>query len=514
MANKTLSMQKVRDIIKLFASGYSFRQITRITGIHRTIVSNYASCMKRSGIPLEKALQFNDKELAAIFKKQDEKVPSSQRQLWLHSFLMYAKHEIQKKHVTRQLLYAEYKNKYTEVYSYSQFCDILKTLIKKEDYSLFQNYNPGEIMMGDFAGDKLFYFDKETGERISCEVLVVTLGYSGYTFVVALPDQRQESFIDGLTAALLFFGGSANIILFDNLKAGVIKSDAYEPSFNVLISMFCKHYGMVAQATRVGKPKDKAQVESHVNIVYKRVYAPLRDKTFHSLNELNTAIVELLKPHNTRPYRGTSKSRHDFYLEEKISLKPLPEHVFRKKYVKKAAAQKNYHVWLGHDEHYYSVPFKYAGKEVTVVYDAHCVEIYCDHERIAVHARNHKVGRYSTLPDHMPEAHVAVRNGMDPEYLKKQASYVGENVLAFAIKLLDKGLLTPQHFKSCQGVISLARKYPKDRVDKACKRALEYNSITYKAVQGILEKNLDVSPQEDPPSIPFNPNTRGQLSFI
>jgi transposase len=514
MANKTLSMQKVRDIIKLFATGYSFRQITRITGIHRTIVSNYVSCIQQSEIALEKVLLLNDKEFAAIFKKQDERVPGSQRQLWLNNFLMYAKHEIQKKHVTRQLLYSEYKNKYSEVYSYSQFCDILKKLLKKEDYSLFQSYNRGEIMMADFAGDKLFYFDKETGERISCEVLVITLGYSGYTFAVALPDQRQESFIEGLTNGLFFFGGSSQIILFDNLKAGVIKSDAYEPSFNALINMFCKHYGMVPQATRVGKPKDKAQVESHVNIIYKRVYAPLRDKTFYSLHELNAAIVALLNAHNTRPYRGTSKSRNDFYLEEKVSLNPLPEHIFKKKYVKKAAAQKNYHVWLGHDEHYYSVPFKYAGKEVTVVYDTESVEIYCDHQRIAIHIRKHKIGRYSTIPDHMPENHAAVRNGMNPDYLKKLASYVGENVLAFAAKLLDKGLLTPQHFKSCQGVINLARKYPKDRVDKACKRALEYNSITYKAVQGILEKNLDVSTQEELSSIPFNPNTRGQLSFI
>lgn len=514
MANKTLSMQKVRDIINLFAQGYSFRRITRITGIHRTIVSNYVSCIKQNEIPIEKVLHLSDKDFSALFKKHEEKIPGSQKQLWLHNFLIYAKHEIHKKHVTRQLLYSEYKNKYTEVYSYSQFCDVLKKLLIKEDYSLFQSYTPGEIMMADFAGDKFFYFDKQTGEKISCEVLVITLGYSGYTFAVALPDQKQESFIEGLTCGLLFFGGSPHIILFDNLKAGVIKSDPYEPSFNTLINMFCKHYEMIPHAARVGKPKDKAQVESHVNIIYKRVYAPLRDKIFYSLNELNAAMVELLQSHNSKPYRGTSKSRKGFYLEEKGSLKSLPEHVFKKKYVKKAAAQKNYHVWLGHDEHYYSIPFKYAGKEVTVVYDTHSVEIYCDHQRIALHIRSHRIGRYSTIPDHMPESHIAVRNGMDPEYLKKQASYVGENVLAFAVKLLDKGLLTPQHFKSCQGVISLARKYPKDRVDKACKRALVYNSITYKAVQGILEKNLDLSQQEDLSSMPFNSNTRGQLSFI
>ena len=115
MANKTLSMQKVRDIIKLFAADYSLRQITRITGIHRTIVSNYVGCIMQGKIDLNEALLLNDKAFADLFKKQDEKVPFTQKQLWLNNFLMYAKHEVQRKHVTRQLLYAEYKDKYSEV---------------------------------------------------------------------------------------------------------------------------------------------------------------------------------------------------------------------------------------------------------------------------------------------------------------------------------------------------------------------------------------------------------------
>jgi transposase len=514
MANKTLSMQKVRDIIQLSVKGYSYRQISKITGIHRTIVSNYIRCIEKSEVGLEGSLQLSDKQFLLILKKEDEQVPSKPKQLWLNNFFVYAKQELQKKHVTRQLLYGEYVNKYPESYSYSQFCELLNQSLKKEAYSLFQTYHPGEIMMADFAGDKLFYIDKETGEQIRCEVLVITLGYSGYTFVIALPNQTQESFIEGLNNALIFFGGSVKIILFDNLKAGVTKSDPYEPSFNALMDMFCRHYDLVPQATRVAKPKDKAQVESHVNIIYKRIYGPLRNRTFFSLAELNASIIELLVEHNNKAYRGTSKSRCNFYHEERQHLRPLPASLFKQKYLKKATAQKNYHVWLGHDEHYYSFPFRYVGKEVSIVYDTSTVEIYCDYERIAVHERKRKIGRYSTLPEHMPDNHIAVKNGIDPEYLKRQAALIGEYVLEFAIKLLDKGLLTPQHFKSCRGVLSLAKKYPKERVDNACKRALLYNNITYKSVEGILQKNLDALHQDQLPSLPHNPNTRGHLNFI
>ncbi len=514
MANKTLSMQKVHDIIQLFVNGYSYRQISSITGVHRKSVTDYISCLNSSDFTPLEALQMSEEKLLGIFKKEVEPLPSNQKQLYWNEFLLYAQEELKNKHVTRQLLYKEYLEKYSQVFSYSYFCELLKVQQANKSYSLFQSFLPGEIMMADFAGDKLYYIDKETGEQINCEVLVVTLGYSGYTFAVALSNQTQECFISGLNDALIYFKGCPAVVRFDNLKAGVIKPNRYEPTFNTLMSMFCKHNSIVCDATRVAKPKDKAQVESHVNIIYKRIYAPLRNQTFYSINELNSGIVQLLKDHNERPYKGTSKSRWDYYQQEVGSLTTLPSMAFKRKYISKATVQKNYHVWLGHDEHYYSVHYHYVGKDVSIVYDADSVEIFHDYTRIAFHERKHKIGRYSTIREHMPESHIAVKDGIDPDWLKNQASGIGEYVLLFTEKLLNKGLLTPQHFKSTQGVLSLARKYPKERVDNACKRALEYNSITYKTVMGILEKNLDTYKGELPQiPIPFNPNTRGHQSF-
>ena len=514
MANRTISMHKVQDIIKLFSGGYSHRRISKITGVHRNVIRSYLSFIKDHAVSLEEAVLLTEEELLNLFKKDRETVPLSRKQGYFEEFLPYAKKEINRKHVTRQLLYQEYTAKYAQVYSYSHFCELFSASLQKQDYSLFQTFGPGEIMMADFAGDKLSYTDKSTGEEISCQVLVVTLGYSGYTFVYALASQSQECFIEGLNKALEYFKGSPSIVRFDNLKAGVIKSDRYEPSFNTLLSMFCEHNSLVADATRAGKPKDKAQVESHVNIVYKRIYAPLRDQSCYSLSELNASIVQHLDAHNKRPYRGSSKSRLDFYQEEAAFLKPLPNHVFRRKYTKTAIVQKNYHIWLGQDEHYYSIPYQYTGKEILVVYDSETVEVYYQHTRIAIHKRMEKIGRYSTIRDHMPAEHTIVQDGINPALLRKQASGIGEHAGTFADKLLNKGLLTPQHFKSCQGLISLGRKYPKERVNRACKRALDHNSITYKSVLTILEKNLDSLDQEDKQvPIPFNHNSRGAQSF-
>lgn len=515
MANKSIPMHKIRDIIKLSADGCSLRKISLITGIHRKVVTSYLNNLQSSSISALQALELADNEFAEIFKKDTENTPLNQKQRWLNEFLEYAQTEIKRKHVTRQLLYEEYTQKYNnDFYSYSQFCEYLSKRLRNSEKSLFQTFNPGEIMIADFAGELLSYIDKETGEEISCQVLIVTLGYSGYTYVKALPAQTQECFIDGLGDALSYFGGCPTVVRFDNLKAGVIKSDRYEPTFNALLEMFCIHNSIVADATRVRKPKDKAQVESHVNLIYQRIYAPLRNESIYSINELNSAIEKHLQIHNRKAYRGTSNSRYDFYQEEKNLLSPLPLNRFTKKYVKKATVQKNYHIWLGQDEHYYSLPYIYTGKEVTVVYDNEIVEIFCDNQRIAIHNRMCRTGRYSTIKAHMPPEHIAVKNGTDPQWLKKQAESIGPHVLEFTKVLLNKGLLTPQHFKSCQGVISLARKYPPERVNMACKRALDYKNITYKSVQSILEKNLDSSLHEDGQfTLPFNHTARGSQSY-
>jgi len=62
--------------------------------------------------------------------------------------------------------------------------------------------------------------------------------------------------------------------------------------------------------------------------------------------------------------------------------------------------QYNYHIELREDRHYYSVPWQYKGKQVTVIYTDSVVEIYHKHIRIALHKRVHKRG-YTTLKEHI-----------------------------------------------------------------------------------------------------------------
>lgn len=516
MANKTIDMQKIQSVLRLLQCDHSFRAIARQTGIHRSVAKHYLERVHGAGLTIDEALQLPPSDLRNIVYALPETNPSNKRQRDFDLFSQYALEEINKKHVTLQLLHGEYGVKYPDGYRYSQFCDLLTRLRKGKDISMIQRCAPGDLMQVDFTGDKLYWADEQSGEQFTAEVLVATLGYSGLTYVQALRSQKQEEFISCLNKALQFFGGAPVQIRLDNLKSGVIKADRYEPAFNKLFVLFCEHYSLVADAARARKPRDKAQVESHVRITYERIFAPLRNITFTSVEQINEAILPLLEEHNKRPYRGSKKGRMEFFQqEEQALLRPLPGHMFIHKHYKKAVVQKNYHIWVGEDGHYYSVPFSYVGKAVEVVYDLDTVEIHCDLQRIAFHLRSHKTGRYTTLAEHMPERHIKVKDGMDPDQLIAQALQIGAHTKSFIEKILGRGAHCQPNFKSCQGILSLSKKYPKERLERATQRALLYNNITYKAVQSILLQGLDsiALDLEKQPALPFNGNTRGAKTY-
>jgi transposase len=87
------------------------------------------------------------------------------------------------------------------------------------------NYNPGQEIMVDFAGKKYFYVDRETGERIACEVFVATLPYGGLIFCRAVHSQKTADFLEASNHMLLYIGGVTQTVHCDNLKTAVTKSD-------------------------------------------------------------------------------------------------------------------------------------------------------------------------------------------------------------------------------------------------------------------------------------------------
>jgi transposase len=378
-------------------------------------------------------------------------------------------------------------------------------------------YTPGDMMMIDFAGKKQSYVDKETAEVVSCEVFIATLPFSGLIFCYAAASQKTADFAKCINRMLKFYGGVPSTILCDNLKTAVTKSDRYEPVFTELCHQLSEHYRTTFSATRPYEPRDKAMVEKAVNIVYNHVYGPLRNQTFDSINALNEAMQQKLLLLNDKAYKNTPHSRMYFFdQQEKTTLKDLPAESFSLKKVSKLTVQRNYHVQLTEDHHYYSVPYQYVGKSVQVYYDKNEVEVYCAFERIAVHPRNTYTKMYHTLPEHMPPNHQHMHEikGWNKDDLLAQARGIGVCVEQAASLILESNFLVEQNYKSCFGMLMLKNKYGIARLEAACSRALQGTRVNYTMIKNILERGLDkIVTTQHQSNIPTHDNIRGKENY-
>lgn len=157
------------------------------------------------------------------------------------------------------------------------------------------------------------------------EFFIAVLGCSQLTYAQAVASQRTEDFTEALQNAIRYFGGVPAAIVPDNLKADVIRANRYEPQINETLSDFTLHYETAILPARSGKPRDKALMEGAVNTLHNRVYAALRNRVFHRLDELNLAILKRVHGHNQMLFSGKEYSRRSrFVAYEQAQLTILP----------------------------------------------------------------------------------------------------------------------------------------------------------------------------------------------
>lgn len=411
MSNKVIAMHLVRTIIQSLDKNLSLRHIARELKLSRKTVTRYVTRLQHSGFSPAELRLLDDARLASLVYTPADSTNFSTsacdpRKQHFLSLIDYFTRELKRPGVTRLLLWQEYTKKTSPFFGYTQFCVLLKAHRKSHDLSMHFDYQPGQVVMVDFAGDKMSYINQGTAEVISCPVLVCVLPYSGLSFVMALANASTPQVVKALNACLAFFEGVPLTLKTDNMKQIVYKSCRYEPQFTEVMQQWALYYNIDLLAARVAKPKDKAPVENEVKLTYQRIYAPLRDQQFFSLTQLNAAISEQMRTHHDQLFHRKNYSRRQcFDAEEKSSLQPLPASSFELKHRMQAKVQKNYHVTLGEDWHHYSVPYEQVGKTVVIVYDSDTVEIYGQHQRIALHVRSYKAHGYTTDTVHMPEGH-------------------------------------------------------------------------------------------------------------
>jgi transposase len=478
-------MRKIREILRLrHEKGLSQRAVAAACGMGAGTVSEYLSRAAQAGVHWPLPPELDDSVLEArLFPTLP---PGGGRVApdlpWVHQ-------ELKKPAVTLLLLWEEYRQAHVEsAYGYSQFCDIYRRWERKLKPSMRQVHRAGEKTFVDFSGKRPHFVDPKTGEVITVELFVGALGASGYTYVEATLTQKLHDWTAVHVRMLEYFEGCTDLWVPDQLRSAVSRPCRYEPEINRSYQELARHYGAVVIPARPGKAKDKARVESMVQVAQRWILARLRNRTFFSLEELNPAIAVLLEDLNGRKMQKIGKSRRELWEQlDRPALQALPTHRYEPAEWKICGVNIDYHIEV--DRHPYSVPFQLLGEKVEARFTSTIVEVYYKSRRLLSHRRRYD-GQPSTVAEHMPSSHRAHAE-WTPSRLIHWAEKTGPATGRVVAGILKSRPHPEQGYRACLGLMRLGKRYGADRLEAACERAEHLRAFSYTTVKNILASAQD-----------------------
>jgi len=479
-------MRRIRECYRLFYdTQLSQKQIGEVLKIGRSTVWDYLAKLKNQGLGWDEIKELSDE---ALEQKLYSQAPSaSDRPLpdWAHIHLELRRSSM----VTLQLLWNEYKQNHPNGYGYSRFCCIYKDWCKPLTVSMRQTHVGGEKLFVDYSGKRPHIRDRITGEDRPVELFVMAWGASHYLYAEAQQNQGLECWTMGHVRAFEYFECVARLTVPDCLKSAVTKASLYDPDLNRTYTDLANHYGFGVTPARPGRPKDKPKVENGVLIIQRWIVAALRHRIFYSIDDLNSAIRQLLEVANNKPMQILKKSRRELFLEfDKPNALPLPAQRFEYHEWLKQSVNIDYHIEAY--KHYYSVPYTWYGKSVSVLVKERIVEIFHKTDRIAVHQRDDKPYQYTTLTEHMP-LHHQKHIEWTPQRLILWAKKNGKNTGVLIEKIIMSKVHPQQGFRPALGIMRLGKSFGNERLEQAAELALRYNFTRVGQINEILKKGLD-----------------------
>lgn len=502
-------MRKIREILRLkWDCKLSDRQIARSCSVSRSTVSEYIYRAKAACLSWPLPDDLDDEEIESLlFPPQQQ---SAERPM---PCFIEMHEKLKQKGVTLALLWERYKWANPDGYQYSQFCELYRQWRKAVDVVMRQEHRAGEKAFSDFAGSTLPVTNPHTGEVTQAHVFVCALGASSYTYAEAFWSENSEAWCTGHANAFKYFGGAVEIIVPDNPKPVIGKACPYEPDVHPDFLHMASHFDAVVIPARVRKPRDKAKVEAAVRVATMWIIAVLRDREFFSLAELNAAIAELLEVLNNRPFKKLPGSRRSAFESIDLpALKALPSSTYEYTKIGWARVNLDYHISV--EGYLYSVPYQYARRKIEWRLSYKTLEVFYKGRRIASHTRLWMTNRPSTVADHMPSSHRAYAE-WTPARIINWASKVGPSTVQLVETIMRSRKHPEQGFRTCMGIMKLAKTEGAERLERAAERALAANALSFKSVRLIIENKVDQMPLPEKPrqlSI-VHENIRGANSF-
>jgi hypothetical protein len=346
--------------------------------------------------------------------------------------------------------------------------------------------DPGDEAQVDY-GYLGMWTDPVTGRRRRVWAFSMVLAYSRHLFVFPVLRMDQQAWVDAHVAAFEFLGGCPRRVVLDNLRAGVIKPDIYDPKINRAYGELAAHYGVLVDPARVGHPKDKPRIEA-VQLYIRRSF--FAGRTFESLRAMTADArrwcLEVAGRRTPRVLEGRTPIQV-FDAEERGVLLPLPVVPFELARWSRPKVGQDAHAKVGRT--LYSLPYKLIGRHVDARATNVVVQFYLDGELVKTHPFQAR-GRRTDWAD-LPEQRVGffMRN---PSWCLIQAGMVGDACETLVGDLLSVNALF--RLRQAQGVLRMGQKYGDDRLEAACQRAIDAGDPSYRTVKGILAAGTERLP--------------------
>jgi transposase len=453
-----LNMGQQYTILTLHKQGKTNAQIARDLGCNRHTVENI---LKRG----------------EVTEKQTRHKPSA-----VTPYKEQIKEWLKNPKITRRRMYEMLQDEQKVTFSYDALRKFVKKhLVKPEAFGV-QEHLPGEETEVDF-GDIIVHLTEE-GKWVKFQLLVFVLPFSGKKYYELCTNQQLETFCLGFQNAFTFFGGVPKKAKVDNLKPAVIRNERYVLQFNQGFLEFAYHYGFVINPCTPYSPEQKGTVEGGVKYAQQN-FVPGR--TFKNSEDLRSQLKAWTEVVNKRIH-GTTREVIDDRFErfEREKLLPLPAEAFSFFNRSERIVGFNCHIHFGNN--FYSVPFSYAGKQVTVRWNQSILRIICQGEEIALHKRcTEGVGKYVTERVHLP-AHKLYSEAEYRQYHADKMGQIGKNASLYFLVLLEA---QPGYYRQAlRPIYGFAQKYGPEAVDKALGRALSYKALDARIIKNILEGKL------------------------
>lgn len=477
-------MRRIREVLRLRAElGPNLSAISAGAKLARSTVRAYLDRAAAAGLDAAAADGLSETALEVALYPPSSATDGRALPDWAEVDQELRRH----KHVTRKLLWMEYKAADPDGLGFSQFKLRLSEWQKASGrgLSMRQVHHAGETVQVDYAGDTVAVMDD--GMARAAQIFVACLPCSGLIYAEASWTQGTEDWLGAHVRLFAFLDGVPAKVVPDNLKVGVTHASYYDPVINASYAALIKHYGTAVVPARSRKPRDKPGVENGVLQACRWLLAPLRHRQFFSLAELNQAIALLLVELNDKPMAPPREGsrRSLFEAVERAALKRLPiePHVIGH-WAIGATVNLDYHVAV--DWNFYSVPYALVRKRVDVFLTRTGVQIFHRGERAASHARVAGQNHWATLGEHMPPGHSAVAK-RTPDWVRDQAAKVGVATAAYVERLLTGRDHIEQGVRSCLGILRLATRYPGEQLEAACVRALSAGASSSGFVEHLLK---------------------------